>query len=454
MEMKTIFRTTTAAILGIALAVALQGCAGSGGGQSDDEASFTMEQTISDQAQRTTLAFSGLAMLTGNLYSQSFFPPGKVADYTGFQYLRDNDPSGMGHNTSFLTRVSEDVIHVLDASQLEKLAELATAQESLFAEYGWNRYPLMQAFRRLVEGDLPAGTTGLSLAKVRAQSRALYLIDGQISYDRAALYAEIINGLDATQRASLDAMVGKGWASWPDNESADVADDVAAKLKELKSDNVAIMTYAGDIFSWYAGSVEADAYFCPERQGTYFGSFYLKDAPAISHEGYSIDTQLTATAGAALCDPAAGYVTEEQAAIVSALVDAQRDNLYAGTENIVSIREEIATALRELLDSPGEAAKQEILQTVLDLSGAYGELDGENNYRYATAFAQVSQTLTADQKANLAALRAGIMTGTYEDGTPYDYAVCSTPYLYSTPITDQATLSGYTDDAATDAYFE
>ena len=25
--------------------------------------------------------------------------------------------------------------------------------------------------------------------------------------------------------------------------------------------------------SWYAGSVTADVYFCPERQGTYFGSF-------------------------------------------------------------------------------------------------------------------------------------------------------------------------------------
>ncbi len=57
------------------------------------------------------------------------------------------------------------------------------------------------------------------------------------------------------------------------------------------------MTYASDLFSWYAGSVEADVYFCPERQGTYYGGFYMKDAPAIGHEGYSIDEQLTATAG-------------------------------------------------------------------------------------------------------------------------------------------------------------
>lgn len=74
-------------------------------------AAFNIAQTLSDGAQRTTLAFSGLAMMTGNLGSQSFFPPGKVADYTGFQYLRDNDPDNMGHNTSFLTRVANNVIY-------------------------------------------------------------------------------------------------------------------------------------------------------------------------------------------------------------------------------------------------------------------------------------------------------------------------------------------------------
>jgi len=64
---------------------------------------FTLAQTLSDQAQRTTLAFSGLAIMTGNLEAQSFFPPGKVADWWGFQCLRDNDPSQMGHAGDFLT---------------------------------------------------------------------------------------------------------------------------------------------------------------------------------------------------------------------------------------------------------------------------------------------------------------------------------------------------------------
>ena len=264
---------------------------------------MNLDQTLSDQAQRTTLAFSGLAMMTGNLYSQSFYPPGKVADYTGFQYLRDNDPDNMGHNTSFLTRVAENVIYILNDAQLKLLADLAVAQENQFNLYGYKRYPLMKAFRRLMDGDIPSGATGLSLSAVKQASRELYLLDGQISFDRALLYANVLNSLDSTQSAYLDAMKGKGWNSWPDTSTDAYQAVIKAKMHSLPQGSaVLVMTYASDLFSWYAGSVEADVYFCPERQGTYYGGFYMKDAPAIGHEGYSIDEQLTATAGAALSD--------------------------------------------------------------------------------------------------------------------------------------------------------
>jgi hypothetical protein len=114
--------------------------------------------------------------------------------------------------------------------------------------------------------------------------------------------------------------------------------------------SVAVMTYASDLFSWYAGSLEADVYFCPERHGTYYGCFYIKDAPAVGHEGYSIDEQMTATAGRALSDASAGYVTESQAAVMSSLVAAQKDNLFASpTANIVDTRTAIAAQLRTLL---------------------------------------------------------------------------------------------------------
>ena len=407
---------------------------------------FTMAQTVSDGAQRTTLAFSGLAMMTGNLDAQSFFPPGKVADYTGFQYLRDNDPDGMGHNTSFLTRVAENIIYILNDSQFAQLKSLAVAQQDQINLYGYKRFALMKAFRRLLDGDLPVGATGLDLPAVKQASKELYLIDGQISFDRALLYASILNSMTAPQKAYLDAMKGHGFNSWPDTGSGTIIKSaVDARMRTLPQGSaVAVMTYAGDLFSWYAGSIDADVYFCPERHGTYFGSFYIKDAPAIGHEGYSIDEQLTATAGAALCDSSKGYVTVDQATVISSLVSAQRNNLYAGATNIVSLRTQIATLLRGLMVSTASSAS--VNAAVLGLSAAYGELDGENIYNYATVFASVYKTLTAAQKTGLAALRQSIMSGTYADGTVFDFSVCTTPFLYSAAIADQSVLSPYIAD--------
>jgi uncharacterized protein (TIGR03437 family) len=407
---------------------------------------FTTAQTLTDEAQRTTLAFSGLAMMTGNLEAQSFFPPGKVADYTGFQYLRDNDPDEMGHNTSFLTRVANNVIYVLDDAQFAQLKTLAAAQQDQIDLYGYKRFPLMKAFRRLLEGDTPAGLPGLSLSAVKKASRELYRLDGQISFDRALLYARILGSLTSAQKARLDSMKGKGWKSWPD-----ITDDqIRGKMAGLpQGTGVAVMTYASDLFSWFAGSVEADVYFCPERHGTYYGSFYIKDAPAVGHEGYSIDEQLTATAGAVLSDSSLGYVTAEQAAHISGLVETQRNNLYAGTANIVGVRTEIATLLRGLLVST--ESSDDVKARVLALSDTYGDLDGENNYAYATVFAKVYKTLSVAQKAKLLALRQKIMSGAYADGNRFDYSVCETPFLYSSVI-PTAALQSYI--ANTDYLFQ
>lgn len=399
---------------------------------------FTMTQTLSDEAQRTTLAFSGLAMLTGNLAAQSFFPPGKVADYTGFQYLRDNDPDSMGHNTSFLTRVANNVLYILTDDQLTTLKNLAVAQLPQIDLYGYKRFPLMQAFRRVINGEIPAGSSGLNLNAVKQASRALYVIDGQISFDRALAYANMLNSMTTTQKAYLDAMKGKGWNSWPDITS----DQIKTKMSGLPQGTaVAVMTYASDLFSWYAGSVEADVYFCPERHGTYFGSFYIKDAPAIGHEGYSINEQLTATAGSALSDSSKGYVTADQAKLMSDLVETQRNNLYAASTSIVNVRTQIATLLRGLLTSTANA--DDVKTQVLELSGVYGELDGANNYAYAVAFANLNKTLTATQMTKLTALRKSIMSGTYADGTAFDFSVSTIPYLYSQAITDQTVLVPY-----------
>jgi len=96
----------------------------------------TIEQAISDEAQRNTIAFDGIGFLTGTLGSDSFFPPGKVADWWGFQYLRDNDPSEMGHNTDFLTSAALNMYTVLNPAQRALLKSLATSQVASINDYG------------------------------------------------------------------------------------------------------------------------------------------------------------------------------------------------------------------------------------------------------------------------------------------------------------------------------
>ena len=115
------------------------------------------------------------------------------------------------------------------------------------------------------------------------------------------------------------------------------------------------------------------------------------------------------------------------------------------TANIVQTRTQIATLLRSLLTSTVNAS--DVKAQVLALSDVYGDLDGANNYAYTTVFAQVYRGLTTAQKTQLAALRKSILTGTYADGTPFDFTVARVPYLYSDVITDSqiAPYIGNTD---------
>jgi hypothetical protein len=375
-------------------------------GSDGQSPAFTIEQTLSDGAQRNTIAFDALAFITGNLGADSFFPPGKLADLWGFQYLRDNDPTEMGHNTDFLTRASLNMLYVLSSTQRAALISLAKSQVDPINEYGYNRFVLMDAFRRQLVSDFPAGTTGLDPGAVASFSADLYQLDGLISFARAQVMGGILSALNSDQRAYLDAMVGQGMLNWP----------VVAEPDDLRGlsrdEKVAVMTYAGDMFSWYAGSVEADVYFCPERQGTYFGSFYMKDAPAVGNPNYTIPSNLTSDMGAAFLE----ILTPEQAAIITGLVEDQKPFLY----EIIDRREDISILFRQFL--AGSFPDQ---NTILSLMERYGELDGNISSRYAIAFAQVSQSLTAEQRTQMVKLRTDLLD---------DLAYPSGAYLYAQAI--------------------
>jgi hypothetical protein len=374
---------------------------GQGGGQA-----YNIEQAISDKAQGMTISYDALAFITGDLGADSFFPPGKVADFWGFQYLRDNDPSQMGHAGDFLTSAAMNTLNNLTAEQRAELVTLAQSQVASINEYGYKRFMLMDAFRRLADGDLPAGTTGLNKAAVKAYSAELYKLDGQISFERAQLMGKILTNLSADQKSYFDAMVGKGIKEWPNVQEPE---DVRGLDRDTK---VAVMTYAADLYSWYAGSVEADVYFCPERHGTYFGSFYLKDIKAMSDPTYSIPTNLTGDLGETMLQK----LNPDQAQLITSLVDTQKPSL----QGLVDMRKQISIELRKFKD--GGTADQ---TTVLSMMEKYGAYDGEIIYNMAVNFTAVKSSLTDDQKAQLTALRTELLG---------DQSHPTGAYLYSQPI--------------------
>jgi hypothetical protein len=350
------------------------------------QGSYSIEQAVSDRAQLTTIAFDGLAFLTGDFGGNTFLPPGKVADFCGFQYMRDVDTNQLGHNTSFVPRAANNMLYILTDAQKAKLVELALEQEKMLTEFVEKRFPLIKGFCRQLEGDIPKSSTGLNREAVMKYTAKIFEIDGLLSYRRAEVLGGIVRSLTDKQQASLAKMVFNNSATWPELK------DQVDKKSLSHTAHVAVMTYASEMFSWYAGNVEADVYFCPERHATYFGSFYMKDIPAMGNANYSISTSLTGDSGEVFI----AALTEPQRKLVTGLVDQQRADLA----EIVKTRRAIATELRRFMK---EASVKK--DKVLALSRRYGELDGEISYYYATAFAQVAKTLTADQKKTLLKLR-------------------------------------------------
>lgn len=347
---------------------------------------YSIEQAVSDRAQLHTIAFSGLAFITGDFGASTFIPPGKVCDYFGFQYMRDIDAAQKGHNPMFLNRVAGNVFHVLDDKQESLFSALAEEQAPQLEELAKLRLPMIKAFWLHL-----GGKAGLSKEATVRHTAKIFEKDMELSIRRAEVMAQVHNSLDAEQKAYFVKMKFGDFNTWPEMDERD-------KLKrggkgKSKLFNVANMTYASEYFSWTAGNIEADTYFCPERHGTYFGGFYMKDMPAMGKRDFDISTAVTGDSGEAFVEK---VLTEEQRKHILAILDKQKSAL----QETIKVRREISTELRKLLTG-GKPDKAKLMT----LGRRYGELDGEMSWYYATAFATVNQTLTADQRAALVKLR-------------------------------------------------
>ncbi len=373
-----------------------------GGGQR-----YSIEQAISDQAQLHTIAFSGLAFLTGDFGADTFLPPGKVCDFFGFQYMRDIDAAGKGHNPVFLNRVAGNVLSVLSEQERSELASLAKEQAPQFVELAKMRFPLIKAFRRELENNIPAGSKGLNRESVARYVGDIFAFDAELSYRRAELFGRIASSLSPDRKTYLSRMKFGDFNSWP---NVDVEPYKMPRGTE-KMVNVAYMTYASEYFSWSAGSVEADTYFCPERHGTYFGGFYMKDMPAMGKRDFDISTSRTGDSGRDFLE----LLTPEQRLTITEIPDLQRAKL----NRIVQVRREISTELRKFL-SGGKADHEKVIA----LGREYGELDGDLSWTYATAFANVNRSLTPQQREAMEKLRN------------LEGYTSAPAYVYSDPVKD------------------
>ncbi len=371
---------------------------------------YTIEQAMSDRAQITTIAFSGVAFITGEFGASTFIPPGKVCDYFGFQYMRDIDAAGKGHNPMFLNRVVGNIMHILSDKQKKLFKVLATIQTKELETLALKRLRLVKAFHRELDGDLPGGSSGLNKDAVMKYVGELFEFDADLSFARAKTFGAVATSLTAKQKEYLGKMEFGDFNTWPNlNEKSSI---IRGKSHLY---NVAYMTYGSEFFSWYTGSIKADTYFCPERHGTYFGGFYMKDMPAMGVQDYDIDTAITGNIGESFL----ALLHPEQRSLITEIITRQLKPL----REIVEVRQDMSRELRKFLQG-----KQADKTKALALGKRYGELDGELSWYYATAFAKVNQTLTIAQRSKLEKLRN--LSG-------YKRAPA---YIYSAPMRSQPAL--------------
>ncbi len=387
---------------------------GSGGSR------YSLEQALSENAQLHTIAFNGLAFLTGDFGAATFIPPGKVCDFFGFQYMRDIDAAHKGHNPMFLSRVAGNIAQVLNDEQKGRFAALAEEQMPQLTALAQLRLPVIKAFYRQRDGDIPAGSAGLNQAAVMRAVGNIFAQDAELSRRRAEVMAQVNLSLLPDQKAYLSKMKFGDFRTWP---ALDETEAKAAGRGRPKMFNVAYMTYLSEFFSWTAGSVEADTYFCPERHGTYFGGFYMKDMPAMGKSNYDISTSVTGDSGQAFLEQ---VLTPAQRQDLEAIPARQRQAMG----KIVAVRRAISRELRKYLEGPAPDRAR-----LAALGRRYGELDGEVSWLYATTFARINRTLTEDQRAALAKLRN--LDG--YTSAPY--------YIYSDPARNAPELGD------TDAFF-
>ncbi len=356
------------------------GATSTAGGKKKPGQKYSIEQASSDKTQLNTISFAALSFMSSGICEMSFLPPGKHASYFGFQYLRDVVGGAAGHEQNFVPHIANNLLYILSSQQKNTLIDLAKQQQKKISQFALKRFPLLTAFERYGDQQLPQGTTQLNRAKIVQHSGDLYALDGELSYERAIGFGKIVSSLSQKQKDSLNKFKGSPYESWPRKS------EQLNKRQFDHSVHVALMTYASELFSWYIGDLKKDVYFTPERTAAYFGAYWTKAAPmkAVKLDNYRISTALTGDSGASFLQ----VLDKQQKSQITNLIQHQKPYLM----EMVSIRESIAIEIRNAFK--GNAVSE---NKIVSLSRRFGELDGEIAYLYANAYASIKNSLSNSQ---------------------------------------------------------
>ena len=114
---------------------------------------YSIEQAISDNAQLHTIAFSGLAFLTGDFGAATFLPPGKGLRFLRLpvhaRYRRSRNRATIPSSS---TGLPATCLKALTDEQRAKLEALAREQAPQYRELAEKRWPLIKAFYRELNG--------------------------------------------------------------------------------------------------------------------------------------------------------------------------------------------------------------------------------------------------------------------------------------------------------------
>jgi Spy/CpxP family protein refolding chaperone len=137
--------------------------------------------------------------------------------------------------------------------------------------------------------------------------------------------------------------------------------------------------------------------------------------PAMGKRDYDISTSVTGDSGENFLK----LLTDEQRENITSIIERQRKAMA----EIIETRRAVSVELRKFL-AGGMADRAKVLA----LGRRYGELDGGVSWMYATAFAKVNRTLTAEQRAALLKLRN------------LEGCRSAPAYLYSQPMAEAPSL--------------